>query len=41
MGKDRTVVLYGRMEKNGEGFAIGRFALVEMVMDDDNFIKIV
>lgn len=40
MGNDRTVVLYGRKEKNGEGFAIGRFILVEMVMDD-NFIKVV
>lgn len=41
LGKDRTVVLYRRMEKNGEGCAIGKFTLVEMVMDDDNFIKVV
>lgn len=41
MGKDRTVVLYRRMKKNGEGCAIGKFKLVEMVMDDDNFIKVV
>lgn len=41
MGKDRTVALYWTIEKNGEGCAIGKFTLVEMVMDDDSFIKVV
>jgi hypothetical protein len=29
------------MEKYRDGFAIGRFTLAEMVMDDDNFRKVV